>query len=202
MKAKLSPFLLLVLLTGFLMSCSQERAMVEREHTYKYKKVYVGNRIIYRENIERAPVKGFVDINKAEQVKTESALRLPPDIQEPINVSKEETKTTSSRNWFSRVSHSGSRQLIEYGEKQEASRQEIGNGEASTDATNVSTGGIFAIIGFILGLAGILGGGLGIGLAIAGIIFSALGLNSEYRTLALIGLILTGIILVIVILAL
>jgi hypothetical protein len=212
MKALLSKILLAVLSVVVLSSCSQQKELADNSrHTYKYKKVYVGNRIVYRENATEITPREVSPTTETQALTETKAPRTTTNFPEgKIQTKKEKTAqaapkaTTKKGNWFSRTAHRGMRQATDFWLKKNKI-EERENSIAEKQATQ-SINGIFAIIGFILGLLGILGfigsgfAGIGIGAAIAAIIFSALGLRSEYSTLAYIGLIFSIIVLVALIL--
>lgn len=210
MKKTLHSLLLLSLFSGLLVSCSQQSTLVKQEEatTYKYKKVYVGNRIVYRENPTEITSKEISPITSATSLNNTSNVRKPVEIQAPVNI-KEDVKTKkaktskSNKNWFNRTTHAGMRTAQDFW-LQQNQLDDRGNKSSSTKATD-SVRGILGIIGFILGLLGILGfigasfAGIGIGAAILGIVFSVLGLKSEFSQLSYIGMVLSIIVLVLLI---
>ncbi len=208
MKNSLQKLLLLSLFSGLLVSCAQQSNLVQQEEptTYKYKKVYIGNRIVYRENPVEIATKEITPITSASSFTNTSEVRKPAEIQAPV-IKKEVTKTTASKktnkNLFADATHNGMRTTQNFW-LQQNQLDDRGNKQSRTGQTE-SVKGVLGIIGFILGLIGILGfigsgfAGIGIGAAILGIVFSYLGLDSEVSSLSYVGLILSIIVLVLLI---
>ncbi|MEQ9262455.1 MAG: hypothetical protein RLP14_04770 [Owenweeksia sp.] len=199
MKNVLHKCIALLTLTLVITSCSQTQDLAKNDGPqYRYRKVYEGNKIIYRDMDDAQPIAKKTST-------TDRHARLEPS--DPISQNEElpvsasvETRSTSEENFSTEVANTFKNNLDEvrtgistgdflFRHRLQKDRTDLGVSYASEeddDNTMIGTYEIFAILGFAFGVASLFGG---LVLAILGVIFSILGLNSGYRIFAVIGLI-------------
>ncbi|MGB0175797.1 MAG: hypothetical protein ACPF9D_01440 [Owenweeksia sp.] len=211
MKNALQKCIALLTLTLIITSCSQTQELAKNDGPqYRYKKVYVGNKIVYRDVDDKEAVAEEAAVAKVEkQVEPVKTRKQKEEL--PVTASAENQGSSGEEPFAREVSNTFTRNLKEVRNtistgsfltrlsKKNSSDDRIRVTDASEedDNTMIGTYEIFAIIGFAFGVASLFGG---LVLAILGVIFSILGLNSGYRLFAVIGLIcaIVGFILILV----
>ncbi len=200
MKNSLQVLIALFTLSLFLTSCSQTREVVDNDDpSYRYRKVYVGNKIVYRDKKEE-PQKD-AQVKEVEKQQNEEADPLISDQELPVTASAEKTEPdTEKKESFTReasrtftnnlnevhTSISSGGFLSSLFQKRPEEKIRVSKAAEDDDKTMIGTYEIFALLGFVFGLTSLFGG---IILAILGLVFSILGLNSGYRIFAVLGLI-------------
>ncbi len=203
MKNQLFKLMLVALATSLFTACSQSKSVTETQtdrQTHRYNKTYYGNRIIYRENVEKdIPAKEIVaSFDNSTTTKRKDIIIVKEQKELAGSASKpnqrvKDLRTTTSSNSY------------DYHFKSQQSKNNQEKILASPDATNDSSD-VFAILGFILGLIGLIFFWLPILnliFIIPGLVFSILGLDSSSsRGLAIAGVVLSALALLIFLLIL
>ncbi|HBF21245.1 MAG TPA: hypothetical protein DDW81_14180 [Cryomorphaceae bacterium] len=204
MKNALQKCIALLTLALIITSCSQTQDLAQNDGpNYRYKKVYVGNKIVYRD----------VEDQEATEETTEAVTEVSGQKNlEPVNTAQEEesltvtasaetqeTETADNRSFMKEVGQTFANNLrqtrkyiatgsflTELSKQKQSERLSVTDASEEDDNTMMGAYEIFAILGFAFGIVSLFGGLI---FAILGVIFSILGLNSGYRLFATIGLI-------------